>query len=225
MAMRTTFTRRKIGWVVGGGVGVVGLMVLVWVTVARPGIDFRQWIEVGFEAIRAAGAGWYFMAMALLPLPLAWFTIPAGEAFAGQLTLSGVVVAAAVAVALQLALSYGVARYALRPVVERMVRRRGLTVPRVTAGNALEVLLLVRLTPGPPMIVGTCILAIAETPFRLYLLVSWLAAMPWVVAGVVLGRGLLQGNFGLVASGVGLVVATGLVVRWWRHRAKERDRS
>lgn len=164
-------------------------------------------------AIRAAGPWAYFTAMALLPLPLSWFTVPAGEAFAAQLTLGGVIAAGLAAVAVQQSLSYWIARYGLRPFVERYIRRHGREVPRVTPDNALSIALLVRLTPGPPMILGSCLLALAELPFGLYLVVSWLVALPWVCAGMILGRGLLNGNLTLVASGVGLLAAAAISAR------------
>lgn len=200
--------------------GVAALLVLAVAAWFLRGADWRGGVETGIAWLRAAGPGWFFLAMAVVPLPLATFTIPAGEAFAAQLTLGGVIAAAAGAVAVQVSLSYWLARYALRPLVERLVRRRGLAVPVVTPQNALTIALLVRLTPGPPMFLGSCVLALAATPFRLYWIVSWLVALPWVCAGVILGRGLLSGNFTLVASGVGLLVAAALAARWWRRRGR-----
>ncbi len=199
-------------WVLGA---VAAAGIVAWVGRDWP---VRAGIEAGLAAVRAAGPGWYFAAMAVVPLPLAWFTVPAGEAFAAQLTLGGVIAAALAAVGVQLALSYAVARYALRPAIERLVRRRGFAVPRVTTENAGSVALLVRLTPGPPMILGSCVLAVAEVPFLLYLVVSWLVTVPWVVGGVVLGRGILSGNVQAVAVGIGVLVAAVFATRWLRRR-------
>lgn len=198
---------------------VVGLVLgaaLVGVWLA--GADLRALVDRFLALVRAAGPGWYFAAMALLPLPLAWFTVPAGEAFAAQLTLPGVIAAGMAAVAVQVSLTYWVARAWLRPPVERLVARRGHAVPRVTPANALGVALAVRLTPGPPMVLGSCVLGLAETPFGLYLGVSCAVAFPWVCAGVILGRGLLQGDGALVASGAGLLAAAVLAARLWHRR-------
>ncbi len=196
------------------------------VTLALAGAGpVRAAVEDGLALIRAAGPGWYFLAMALVPLPLAWFTVPAGEAFAAQLSLGGVIAASLTAVAVQLSVSYVAARYVLRPAIERLVRRRGIAVPRVRRDNAVSVALLVRLTPGPPMILGTCVLAVAEMPFGRYLLVSWSVALPWVLGGVVLGRGALAGDFKLLLAGAGLVVAAAVGVRWARRRLAARAAS
>jgi uncharacterized membrane protein YdjX (TVP38/TMEM64 family) len=199
-----------------GGVLLLALGVLV-----LAGLSPRAAVDPAIAWLRVAGPGWYFAAMALVPLPLAAFTVPAGEAFAAQLTLGGVVAAGAAAVAVQQALSYWVARYLVRPVVAHWLQRRGQIVPRVTRGNALQIALLVRLTPGPPMILGSCVLALAQTPFGLYLAVSWLVALPWVCAGVILGRAFFAGDAVLLAAGLSLLAAVLLAARWLRRRRQQ----
>ena len=176
------------------------------------------WLEAGLVALRELGPGWYFLAMAVLPLPLAWFTIPAGEVYAAQLTTLGVIGAALAAVALQLTLSYGVARYVFGPALGGLLKGIGFAMPKVTPENALSVALLVRLTPGPPMILGSCALAIAEVPFRLYLSVSWLVTVPWVVGGVVVGKGILSGNLKMAAAGAAVLAIAVVVVRFVRRK-------
>lgn len=203
-------SRRVVPWIAA----VLVIAAVCWTFRA----ELKDVAVGGIAAIRAAGPFPYFVAMALLPLPLAWFTVPAGELFAGQLTVPGVIAACVAAVVVQLSLSYAVARYALRPAVERLLRGRGHKVPRVTPGNAASVVLLVRMLPGPPMILGSCLLALAETPFVIYLLLSSLVALPWICAGVILGHGLLSGRFGPAAAGAGLLVVLVIAVRLVRRR-------
>lgn len=219
MAIRAAFNRRNPG--VWAAVLVALAATLLWAEgptglAARP----QSWIQAATGALRGAGAGWYFLTMAVVPLPLAWFTVPAGELFAGQLTLGGVVAAALAAVAVQLSLSYWAGRRWVRPMVDRWARRSGREIPRPVEGEAWRVILLVRLTPGPPMILGSALLAAAGVPFGSYLTISWLVAVPWVIGGVVMGRGLLGGNWALVASGTGALVAAGLATRYLRRRAR-----
>jgi uncharacterized membrane protein YdjX (TVP38/TMEM64 family) len=221
MVMREAFNRRNLGWW-AAGLGMVAAA-LIWADgLAGMEARWREWIQAGSGAIRGAGAGWYFLAMAVMPLPLAWFTVPAGEAFAEQMTLGGVVVAALAAVAVQLALSYWAGRHWLRPALDRWLRRSGREVPQAGEGEAWRVILLVRLTPGPPMILGSALLAAARVPFGSYMVISWLVAVPWVIGGVVMGRGLLGGDWALAASGTGALIAAGLATRYLRRRAKER---
>jgi uncharacterized membrane protein YdjX (TVP38/TMEM64 family) len=68
------------------------------------------------------------------------------------------------------------------------------------------------------MFLGSCVLAVAEMPFGQYLIVSWLVALPWVIGGVVLGRGALAGDFRLLVAGAGLLVAAAVAVRWARRQ-------
>jgi uncharacterized membrane protein YdjX (TVP38/TMEM64 family) len=185
------------------------------------GVDWRGPIERGMAEIRERGPWVYFAAMTVLPAfgaPLAAFTIPAGEAFAGQMGMVGVVAATLFAIALNLALAYWLARYAMRPVLTRLVECFGYAVPRVTPKNALNVLLVVRLTPGVPYPVQCFVLGIAEMPFRLYMIGSWLAILPWALGAVILGKGLFNGNYGVAAIGVGVLVLTITAVQIVRRR-------
>jgi len=180
--------------------------------------DFRDAVDHGISLVRALGPWAFFAAMALVPAPLSWFTIPAGEAFAAELTLPGVIVAALAAVAVQIALCYWAARFALRPVLQRWVAARGWVVPQVTKTNALAVVLLVRLVPGPPLSLQCCLLGLAEVPFALYFAASWALTVPWVIGGVVLGRGVLHGNFALAGVGAGVFGAAAVAVHLARRR-------
>lgn len=204
------------------GAWAVGLAGVVGGLVLAAGASPRQAIDGFIGLVREAGPVWYFLAMALLPVPLAWFTVPAGEAFAPQLTLPGVIAAGLAAVAVQVSLTYWIARYALRPPIARALVRHGYAVPSVTPANTWGVAWLVRLTPGPPMFLGSCLLALAEIPFLRYLVVSLFVALPWVCAGVLLGRGLLQGSFTLIGGGAGLAVAALIAARWLRRRRADR---
>ena len=68
--------------------------------------------------IRNAGPWAFFAGIAILPAfgaPLMAFTVTAGEAFSPLMTMPGVIAAAMAAIAANLALTYWMARYALRP--------------------------------------------------------------------------------------------------------------
>jgi uncharacterized membrane protein YdjX (TVP38/TMEM64 family) len=107
--------------------------------------------------------------------------------------------------------------------MERLLKRFGYTAPRVTAKNALSISLLVRLTPGPPFFFQSYILGLAEVPFRLYMLVSWLCVLPWAVGAVVLGRGLFDGNFKVAAMGLGVIIAAVAAVHLLRRKVAKRE--
>jgi uncharacterized membrane protein YdjX (TVP38/TMEM64 family) len=200
----------------------VAAVVLVGaVLLALRGVNLRALGLQGLDFIRGAGPWAFFTGAAVLPAfgaPLSVFTIVAGEAFAPQMTLWGVIAASLVSIAVNLAFTYWLARYALRPVLSRLAERYGYKIPRVTKKNALSIALVVRLTPGPPFFVQSYLLGLAEMPFKLYMIVSWLCILPLTVAFIVLGKGLFNGNFMLVFYGAGVIVVAAVVVHAIRKR-------
>jgi len=204
---------------------IAALIVIIAAVLILRGMPIRPAAERGIELIRGAGPWAFFAAMTILPAlgaPLLGFTIPAGDAFASRMTLPGVIAAALAAIALNLALTYWLARFALRPFVARLLERHGYRVPRVTPENALSIALLVRTTPGPPYFMQGYMLGIAEVPFRLYMIVSWVCMLPWSIGAIVLGRGFLDGNFKLAATGLSVLVAAIALVNWLRHKYASR---
>lgn len=214
--------RKKLPWL---KLAVLAVVLLGGAALLLRGVNLRALIDDGMALIRAAGPVVFFSAMLVLPAlgaPMLGFTIPAGEAFASQLTLGGVIAVALVVIALNLALTYWLARYALRPLLTKLVARYGYQVPRVTPENALSVTLLVRLTPGPPLFIQGYLLGLAEVPFRLYMIVSWLCVLPWSVGAIIMGQGILNGNFKVAATGSGVLVVATVVVQYLRKKYAKR---
>jgi uncharacterized membrane protein YdjX (TVP38/TMEM64 family) len=205
---------------------IVAIGLAVGAVLVLRGTDVSALVDRGMALIREVGPVGFFAAMAVLPtfaVPMSLFTITAGEAFAARFGLGGVIALALVVLAISLAFTYWVARYALRPALTGLLKRYGYSVPRVTADNALAVTLILRLTPGPPYSVQGYVLGIAEVPFGLYMIASWLCQAPWVVGFVVLGQGLMKGNFMLAAKGLGVLVVVVILLQWVRKRFAKRE--
>jgi uncharacterized membrane protein YdjX (TVP38/TMEM64 family) len=185
------------------------------------GVDYRAAEERGVAVIRSVGPWAFFAGCAVLPAfaaPLSIFTITAGEVFAPMMTLGGVIAATMAAIAVNLALTYWLARYALRPLLSRIAERYDYKIPRVTRENALSVALAIRLTPGPPFFMQGYLLGLAEVPFRTYMVVSWICILPWAVGAIVLGKGIFNGNFKLALWGMGLIVVATVAIQAIRKR-------
>lgn len=208
--------------IVGVVLAVVGLVALREIGVARLVELFDQFVAV----IRDMGPWVFFTAMTILPAmgaPLMAFNLVAGEAFAPQMTMPGVIVTVAAAIAANLALTYWLSRYALRPLLTRLVARYGYSVPRVTRQNALTVTLLVRLTPGPPYFLQGYLLGLAEVPLRLFMIVSWLAVVPLAVSAVVLGKAAREGHLGKIGIVLGVMVLVVVGVQFVRRKVTRRE--
>lgn len=226
MALETVQPNKKLPVlkivIVGIALAIAAVIVLKTVGMER----LIGWLDEFVALIRDLGPWAFFSAMTILPAlgaPMLAFTIPAGEAFAPVIGMPAVIIAAVVAIALNLALAYWISRYALRPLLTRLVNRYGYSIPRITPQNALSVLLVVRLTPGPPYALQCVLLGIAETPFRLYMIVSWLAILPYAIAAIVLGQGLRNGNFGAIIGGVGVLVVATIGLQWLRRKYFARE--
>ena len=189
------------------------------------GANPRELIDQGMSLVRMAGPVVFFAAMAVLPAagaPLMAFTLSAGEAFGAQLSMGGVIALSLAMIALNLALTYWLARYALRPLLTNLVTRYGYKIPSITSKNALSATLVVRLTPGPPFFLQGYLLGLAEVPFKLYMIASWLCVMPWAVGALVMGKGILNGNFKVAATGVGVLVVAVVLVQLARNKYAKR---
>jgi uncharacterized membrane protein YdjX (TVP38/TMEM64 family) len=190
------------------------------------GVHLKPLADQGMGLIRTVGPWTFFTLLAVAPAagaPLSAFTLTAGEAFSRQMTMTGVVLAVLAAVVVNLAFTYWLARYAMRPALSRLVERYGYSIPRANAENSLSIILLLRLTPGPPFFLQSYLLGLAEVPFRLYMVASLLCISPWVIAFVVLGKGIFNGDFKLLMYGVGVVVAATAGFHLLRNRYGKRS--
>lgn len=213
--------KRKLPVVRLALVGFVLGMAGVWLLREIGMVRLLAWLDLFILTIRDLGPWVFFAAMMVLPAmgaPLMAFNLVAGEAFAPQMTMPGVIVTVSAAIAANLALTYWLARYALRPLLARVVSRYGYSVPRVTRENALTVTLLVRLTPGPPFFLQGYLLGLAEVPLRLFMLVSWLTVLPLALSGVVLGKAAREGNIGKIAAVLGVMIVAVVAVQLVRKK-------
>lgn len=188
--------------------------------------DVRLAIDEGVNLLRSAGPLAFFTAMALLPaigFPISVFNLTAGTAFAAQLGLPGVLAAAGVALAVNIALTYWLARYGLRPWIEEMISRTKYKIPVVPPDEQKEIILLVRVTPGPPFFLQSFLLGVAEVKFLPYLLISWPIAFVYSTGFIVFGDAILHGKAKVAFIGLSILVAVGLGVHLLRrHYGKKR---
>jgi uncharacterized membrane protein YdjX (TVP38/TMEM64 family) len=202
----------------GVKLAVVAVVLLAGAALLLRGVDPRALIERGLAMVRDAGPAAFFVAMALLPaagVPILAFSLTAGPAFAGRIGMGWVVVFALLAVTANFTLTYFLARRALRPLLEKLVVRLGYKLPQVAAGDATDLAILVRVTPGIPLSVQNYLLGLADVPFGKYFAVS--AAVTWVyqTAFVLFGEALLhgRGKVAMIAGSllIAAVTATHLV--------------
>ena len=186
---------------------LVAAGLLLWAFLTH---DPRALWHEGILALQKAGPWAFFSAMALLPafgFPLAPFNIAAGPAFAPSLGLPSVLLAASVAIAFNVSLSYLLASRLLRPALQSLLQWVGYTIPNIPSDKQLTAAFLVRITPGPPFFIQSYLLGITRIRFPAYLLASWsvptLYAALMIIGGDALASGQTRGFlFALAALGV-----------------------
>lgn len=184
-------------------------------------------IDEGVALLREAGPLAFFAAMAILPAvgaPLTLFTLTAAPAFAGRFGMAGVLAAAGIAIALNLSLTYWLARYGLRPWLEQMVSRTKYKIPVAAPDEQAEITVLLRITPGPPFFLQSYLLGLAEVRFVTYLWISWVISCVYATGFIVFGDAILQGKGKVAFIGLSILVAVALGVHLLRrHYGKKRS--
>ena len=189
------------------------------------GVDLAALLHQVLEALRAAGPWAFFAAMAVLPavgVPMLTFLLPALAAFGPRFGTGPVVLLALAAVTVNFCLAYGLARGGLRPVVQALVTRLGYKMPSVDSGDAIDLLILLRVTPGVPFVVQNYLAGLAQAPFGKYLLISALIAWPMNTAFLLFGDALLHGKGRVALVSLCAVVALAVAAHWLRKHYERR---
>jgi uncharacterized membrane protein YdjX (TVP38/TMEM64 family) len=159
--------------------------------------------------------------MALLPalgFPMMAFTLAAGPVFGPTLGTGGVIACAMAAVSANLLLSYWLAVRALRPLVGRLLAWFNFKAPRVPAGGAWQLTLIVRLMPGPPFWAQSYLLGVMRVPLLPYFTVSLVVMAGYVVALVSGGEAIAEGRGGLALTAAGLLLVVFAALQLLRRR-------
>lgn len=193
---------------------------------ARPLLALgMEWVGDIVAALQAGGPWLFFAGMALLPalgMPMLAFSLTAAPAFSARIGLPGTVAAALAAVTINLLLTYGLARRALRPLLEGLIERFGYRLPQVESADATDLIVIVRVTPGIPFFVQNYLLGLAEAPLGRYVAISCAAQWAYTVAFILFGDALRRGSARVALGGVAIVIvaaaATHLVRRHYASR-------
>lgn len=187
------------------------------------GLDVRALWNDTLALLREVGPEAFFAALAVLPafgFPLSPFSLSAAPVFAPQIGLAAVLALFGAAIAMNLALTYWLSRYALRPPLAWLVQRLGYGLPQIPKADQVGVTLLVRITPGPPYFIQGYLLGMAEVPFKIYMLVSWPVAMAYSIVFILFGDSLAHGSGKTALLAVGALAALVVGVKFLRRRTR-----
>ena len=181
------------------------------------------------DLIAACGPWVFFGAMAVLPglgVPSTFFTLTAGSAFGARLGMPAVIAAGVLATTLNIAATYVLARWVLRDWLQRLMVRLGYKLPEVGQGDATDLVIILRVTPGIPLFVQNYLLGLAAVHAGRYFFWSLLISWPTTAAYLWFGDSLLHGKGKATITSLGLIVLlaalTQLVRRHYAGRKSAR---
>jgi uncharacterized membrane protein YdjX (TVP38/TMEM64 family) len=187
------------------------------------GYNLREMVVRIGEWMRIQGPVPFFLLMLFLPaagVPITVFTLSAGSVFSPTLGLPLVLLLSFICIGLNLVFTYALARWVFRPWVERLCGWLGFRLPDVPLADQRSLVVMLRLTPGPPYVFQNYLAGVARIHFSVYLTTSWVLAVLDASIYIIFGSALVHGSGRMVLTAVGLFVVLSLAGRLIYKRVK-----
>ncbi len=171
--------------------------------------------------LQAVPAPGYFAAFVVLPaagVPLSLFYLTALPVLGAAHPAAGVLLAW-LAVGLNMALMNLLARGLLHPAIERVIRRRGLRIPKLRPDNEWPIVLATRLSPLP-WALQNYLLALGHARWRTYLWLSLPIQGAIGLAMMLVGKSVLKGSLGYLLLAVCGLLLLHLAFKGLRRRLR-----
>jgi uncharacterized membrane protein YdjX (TVP38/TMEM64 family) len=208
--------------VVAAALAALGLAILL-------GVDVPALIQTGLDLVRQAGPVAFFLSMAFLPalgVPMLTFVLLVAPVFEKRLGLPLVFLFSLSALTFNLVFTYVLARWLLRPPLQRLVEKLGYKIPEVEGSDATDLLVILRVTPGVPFCVQNYMSGLAQVPLRTYLIISCLVAWAYNTAFIFFGDALLHGKGRVIVMLIGVIAALAAGTHMLRrHYAAKRTKK
>jgi len=186
---------------------------------------WHRWVENVLGWVRSAPFPLFIVLVGILPMvgvPVTAMYLAAGAVYSPVYGLGGTLGGICLGLMLNLLLSYYATQF-FRAPVDRLLRRFGASLPDFSGLPAWKVILLVRITPGAPLMVQNLLLGLAGLPIRQYLIVSMAAEIVIALGYLTAGHSFATGEWGFLPVGVALVVIAVLVASLLRDRMKGKN--
>jgi uncharacterized membrane protein YdjX (TVP38/TMEM64 family) len=159
-----------------------------------------------------------FAAIAILPglgFPASPLLILAGAVWGSDLGSCFIAIAAT---ALNMTWTYAAAAGPARRIIARLLGTRWDRWRDMDRRNLLKLTLLLRITPGVPLVIQNYTLGLLAVPFVPYLLISVPINGLFVTGFVLTGGAIFEGSLGAAIAGVSILIAASIAVKMIRRR-------
>lgn len=161
-----------------------------------------------------------FFAIAVLPgfgFPASPLLILAGVVWGSNWHTCAITIAA---VALNMSWTHWLSSGPARAIVSNLLGARWQKWENIHPDNLRRFTVLLRITPGLPFFLQNYILGLIGVPFLTYILISIPLNAIFVVGFVLTGGAIFEGNIGMIAAGVAILVAAGIGLRLLRGKLR-----
>jgi uncharacterized membrane protein YdjX (TVP38/TMEM64 family) len=162
--------------------------------------------------------------MALLPLagmPISIFLVLAGILYG----MPGAIALTAGVMFFHLLMTYYLVHSLVRPLLVRLLDRFDLAIPKFPARGRKRIGFVFMILPGIPYSAKNYLLALAEMPFRPYLLIGWTAQFGLSIPFIILGKGVIRMDPVILLAAVCLLGAGFILQNYLRKKYKKLDES
>lgn len=207
---------------------IVGMLVGAWFWEHSPEqamVLWHRWVENVLGWVRSAPFPLFIVLVGILPMvgvPVTAMYLAAGAVYSPVYGLGGTLGGICLGLLLNLLLSY-YATHLFRGPVDRLLKRFGVSLPDFFGLPAWKVILLVRITPGAPLMLQNLLLGLAGLPIRQYLIISMAAEILIALGYLTAGHSFATGEWGFLPVGVALVVIAVLAASLLRDRMKAKN--
>jgi uncharacterized membrane protein YdjX (TVP38/TMEM64 family) len=201
---------------------ILTTVVLVLVVAALV-IAFRSSPELEWEDVLETLESWgilpFYIGLIFLPLfgaPITPFYILAGAAF----PLGQNVILLAVSLLIHFNLAYFFSAYLFRKPLLRLFSQTRFSLPTVRPHNHFTVALLVRLAPGVAVFIKSYVLGAIGIRYPVYISVSWVTTLVFSMVVLLLGKSLLEGDWGWFVVLLIAMFGLGFLAKWILQRLR-----
>lgn len=165
-----------------------------------------------------------FLGIALLPaigFPVSILCVVGGAVFGRE---HGILIGAGICVLgvwVNVIWMYFLSAYPMREIVSRMLAYLGYTIPVLSNKQGFRLTLVIRFTPGVPLMIQNYLLGVVRIPFKNYWPISLFQQGLYCGAIAITGGSLLEGNSAYVIAAIGFLVVVGVALQIVREKMKK----
>lgn len=217
--MSRKLPRKVIYLIIAIKVLLIAAGLTIWLLWQPDAADLQQLRETAERFLQEIPLPVYFTGFVILPIfgaPLSLFYLTALPVMGTENPLTGLLLAW-IAITLNMTLTNLLTRGIFHPVIEKIIRNRSITIPKIRKENEWKIVLAVRVSPLP-FCIQNYILSLGHSRWRYYLWFSLPIQAGLGTAVMLVGESILTGGISYVLLAIFLVLVINLALQGLRKK-------